>query len=171
MESKASLDAVRGVRFGLVSTPTVATRGIMQLWAARRRGNAPPRRDSFTTDDLARWAGGLLIVDETGATPRVEVYSPSLALAIGAEIAGLPLPEWPTWIQMMGMRTSARLRGASLPFLERVQRPASGGVRLYDRLVLPLADRRGHNVGWLGFIDNRRDVLSAPPPPDAPPPT
>ena len=146
------------VRYCPTRKPSAAARALLILWTSRRRGLELPRLRDFTVEDLQPWLGGMVVTTHASETPQIAVYGGSLSATVGHFFAGTWRPEWPAWLPAIGWRTIARLRSSPEPFVEQTSLLDGDQLRIYDRLVLPLANADSRFDGWIAFLDNRRHL-------------
>jgi hypothetical protein len=141
-----------------IRKPSEAARALLVTWAARRQGGHLPRLSEFSLEDMRPWLGGLVVMSHASATPRIEIYGGSLSAAVGQFFSGALRPDWPGWVPAITWRNVARLRHSAEPFIEQVWLKDRDVLRVYDRLVMPVAGSGGELEGCITFIDNRRHL-------------
>ena len=146
------------VRYRPTRKPSAAARALLMLWTARRRGVTLPRLHDFSVEEMQPWLAGMAVTTHVSATPQIAVYGGSLSATVGHFFAGAWQPDWPGWLPAIGWRTIARLRSSPEPFVEQTWLMDGEQLRIYDRLVLPLANPDKRFDGWIAFLDNRRHL-------------
>src|SRR5262245_15203209 len=146
------------VHFIPTRKPSREARALLNLWSSRRHGGALLRLEEFNIVDLQPWLGEMTVTTRLDRTPQVDFYGGSLAAAVGRFFTGVWQPDWPSWFEVIGWRTLARLHSSPEPFLEQVWLKDGECLRVYDRLVIPLGGGGRRAEGWISFIDNRRHL-------------
>jgi len=129
----------------VITTPQL--QALVELWAARRRGDLLPCRSDFTDQDLRPWFGNLLMVDVVDGPHqfRFRLMGTSLVDAASRELTGKFFDE----VDISGyepdvLEDYAETVRRRTPFCKiRHYNPTPGTFmdhwRDYERLLLPLA--------------------------------
>ncbi len=137
--------------------PSAAVGALRALWDSKRGSREMPDRRDFKVEELARWLGRLNLLSLRDATARFDVFGTFNSRDLGLEMTGLMLDALPPSVREITEAGIERVRHERGPVFETVRVQMQSRMRIYDRLLLPLANADGKIEKILVLIDSPRD--------------
>jgi len=144
---------------GRKASPSVEA--LLALWHAKRGAREMPSRGDFRFHELALWLGRLNLVTIDAGGARFDVFGTRNSRELGVEMTGVNFDALPLQARLVATAGIERVVSARAPVFETVRVVLERRLRVYDRLILPLADAHGRIGKVLVLIDNPRDEFLA----------